>query len=89
MVEFTLPPNSRVRPGKTHSAPAGAAKPRRFKVYRWEPDGDENPRVDTYEIDVADCGPMFSTRSSRSRARSIRRSPSGAPAARGSAALAP
>ncbi len=59
MVEFTLPPNSRVRPGKTHSAPAGAAKPRRFKVYRWEPDGDENPRVDTYEIDVADCGPMI------------------------------
>jgi len=59
MVEFTLPPNSRVRPGKTHSAPAGAAKPRRFKVYRWQPDGDENPRVDTYEIDVADCGPMI------------------------------
>ncbi len=59
MVEFTLPPNSRVRPGKTHSAPAGAAKPRRFKIYRWEPDSGENPRVDTYEIDLAECGPMI------------------------------
>ncbi len=58
MVEFTLPPNSRVRPGETHSAPSGAAKPRRFKIYRWEPDGDENPRLDSYEIDVDDCGPM-------------------------------
>ena len=31
---------------------------RTFKVYRWSPDGDANPRVDTYEVDTADCGPM-------------------------------
>ena len=34
MVEFTLPANSKVRPGKTYPAPAGAANVKRFKVYR-------------------------------------------------------
>ncbi|HUY68939.1 MAG TPA: succinate dehydrogenase iron-sulfur subunit, partial [Alphaproteobacteria bacterium] len=28
-----------------------------FKVYRWSP-GDENPRLDEYEIDLDKCGPM-------------------------------
>ena len=58
MVEFTLPANSKVGPGKTHAAPAGAANVKRFKVYRWEPDSGDNPRVDIFEIDVDDCGPM-------------------------------
>ncbi len=58
MVQFTLPPNSRVRPGKTHPAPKDAGKPREFKIYRWSPDGDEGPRVDSFTIDLADCGPM-------------------------------
>ncbi|HYM32342.1 MAG TPA: 2Fe-2S iron-sulfur cluster-binding protein, partial [Candidatus Cybelea sp.] len=58
MVEFTLPRNSKVGTGKTWSAPAGAKKPRRFHVYRWNPDDKQNPRVDTYEVDMAACGPM-------------------------------
>ena len=58
MVEFALPRNSRVRPGRTHEAPPGAKKPRAFKVYRWDPESGENPRLDAYEIDLADCGPM-------------------------------
>ena len=58
MVEFLLPANSKIGPGKTHAAPAGAANVKRFKVYRWEPDSGENPRVDTFEIDRDDCGPM-------------------------------
>jgi succinate dehydrogenase / fumarate reductase iron-sulfur subunit len=58
MVEFTLPKNSRVQPGKTHAARPGAKEPRRFHVYRWNPDEGGSPRLDSYEIDMAECGPM-------------------------------
>ncbi len=58
MVEFRLPPNSRYTKGKSHPAPAGAAKPRRFDIYRYDPDKGDNPRVDSYDIDQATCGPM-------------------------------
>ena len=58
MVEFALPKNSKVRTGKTHPVPEGARNPRRFKVYRWSPDDGENPRLDTYEVDLDACGPM-------------------------------
>jgi succinate dehydrogenase / fumarate reductase, iron-sulfur subunit len=58
MVEFTLPKNSKVKAGKTHKAPAGAKRVRKFQVYRWDPDSGENPRTDTYEVDMDTCGPM-------------------------------
>jgi succinate dehydrogenase / fumarate reductase, iron-sulfur subunit len=58
MAEFTLPKNSKVHKGRRHAAPAGAKRVREFKVYRWSPDDDENPRTDTYEIDLDACGPM-------------------------------
>ncbi len=58
MVEFLLPKNSRVQKGESHPAAAGAKNPRRFKVYRWNPDDGRNPRLDTYELDLDDCGPM-------------------------------
>ncbi len=58
MVEFALPANSKITKGETFAAPTGAAKIRRFNVYRWDPDDDRNPRVDTYEVDLEKCGPM-------------------------------
>ncbi len=58
MVEFALPANSKVRPGKVHEAPANAKRPRTFKIYRYNPDVNENPRLDTYTLDLDDCGPM-------------------------------
>ena len=58
MVEFALPKNSKIKPGKEWPKPAGATNVRAFKVYRWTPDDDENPRVDTYWIDMDKCGPM-------------------------------
>ena len=58
MVEFTLPANSKVREGKTFAAPAGAKRVKSFKIYRWDPDRRENPRLDIYEIDLDACGPM-------------------------------
>ncbi len=57
MVEFTLPKNSVVKKGKTYKA-EGATNVRNVQVYRWDPDSGENPRIDTYEIDMDNCGPM-------------------------------
>ncbi len=57
MAEFRLPPNSRVQEGQTHKA-SGATNVKTFKVYRWNPDDGNNPRVDTYEVDLDECGPM-------------------------------
>jgi succinate dehydrogenase / fumarate reductase iron-sulfur subunit len=58
MVEFALPANSKVGVGKTVKAAAGAKRVKNFKVYRWNPDDGQNPRVDTYEVDLDSCGPM-------------------------------
>jgi succinate dehydrogenase / fumarate reductase iron-sulfur subunit len=58
MAEFSLPANSKIVAGKTWSAPPGAKRIRRFKIYRWDPDAGGNPRLDAYEIDLDSCGPM-------------------------------
>ncbi|GBQ65633.1 succinate dehydrogenase iron-sulfur subunit [Ameyamaea chiangmaiensis NBRC 103196] len=58
MVEFTLPRNSKVGKGKTYPAPAGATNVKAFGIYRWSPDDDSNPVVDTYELDLDKMGPM-------------------------------
>ena len=59
MAQFNLPPNSRVQKGKTFAAPAGAKNVRRFEIYRYDPDSGENPRMDKFDIDLAECGPMI------------------------------
>ena len=58
MVEFTLPANSRVHTGKTFKAAAGGTRVKSFTIYRYDPDSSENPRLDTYEVDLDKCGPM-------------------------------
>jgi succinate dehydrogenase / fumarate reductase iron-sulfur subunit len=59
MVEFVLPRNSRVaKEGKTFKAAKDAKRVRNFKVYRWDPEGEGNPRLDSYEVDLDKCGPM-------------------------------
>ena len=58
MTEFRLPPNSRIRKGISHKAPAGATDVRTFRIYRYDPTSGENPRVDTFELDAKDCGKM-------------------------------
>ncbi|MEM7020969.1 MAG: succinate dehydrogenase iron-sulfur subunit, partial [Pseudomonadota bacterium] len=58
MVEIALPKGSRVEAGTTHRAPDGAKRVRRFQVYRYDPEGERNPRLDVFEIDLDDCGPM-------------------------------
>ena len=59
MAEFTLPKNSKITStGKTHPAPAGAKRVKKFKIYRYDPDSGQNPRYDNFEIDLDECGPM-------------------------------
>ena len=63
MAEFKLPANSIVRIGKTFSAKNNNAvgnvkNTRNFIVYRYDPASGENPRTDTYEVDMDNCGPM-------------------------------
>lgn len=57
MAQFILPPNSRVKKGK-HFKADDAKNVRKFVVYRYDPDSGENPRIDTYDIDMDKCGPM-------------------------------
>ena len=56
---FKTPPASRIEPGKTWPAPPKATRTKTLRVYRYEPESGRNPRIDTFEIDLDDCGPML------------------------------
>ena len=58
MVEFRLPKNSRVEEGKVHKSSSTSKRLKDFKVYRWDPETPDNPRLDTYQVDLDQCGPM-------------------------------
>ena len=59
MAQFRLPKNARVTKGRRHNDGTGMQRPQVFEVYRWNPDDEEQPRVDEYTIDQATCGPML------------------------------
>jgi len=59
MAEFSLPANSKVRNnGRVFKAAPGTKNVRVFRIYRFDPELQENPRLDSYEIDMDGCGPM-------------------------------
>ncbi len=58
MVQFRLPKNSRVTEGRTWPRPEGAGRLKEFRIYRYDPESGDNPRIDTYYVDLDDCGPM-------------------------------
>lgn len=59
MAEFSLPANSKVGPGQRHDAAGDTARKRRtFRIYRYDPETGQNPRMDEYVIDLSKCGPM-------------------------------
>ena len=58
MVELALPRNSKITEGKKWPKPVNEENTREFRVYRWNPEDEKNPSIDTYFIDTADCGPM-------------------------------
>jgi len=63
MVQLRLPKGSEVKKGKEWPEARGndgkrASRTKRLKVYRYDPEKDETPRVDTYTVDLDSCGPM-------------------------------
>ena len=52
MVELRLPKNSRIKPGNIYKATSKSEKIKEFKIYRWNPEDEDNPRMDLYEIDL-------------------------------------
>jgi succinate dehydrogenase / fumarate reductase iron-sulfur subunit len=59
MIKFSLPLNSRVVKGRNWPAAEGSTNVRKFNIYRWDPDTTGQPRIDTYEVDMDNCGPML------------------------------
>lgn len=58
MAELRLPLNSRVQKGKTYPSLSTAKNPKKLRIYRYNPDSEELPRIDIFEIDLSGCGPM-------------------------------
>ena len=58
MAEFSLPKNSKVQEGKNFPYKGKSENKKVFNIYRWSPDDDKNPRMDTFTIDKDECGPM-------------------------------
>ncbi|HET7267305.1 MAG TPA: succinate dehydrogenase iron-sulfur subunit [Oleiagrimonas sp.] len=58
MAELRLPANSRVQKGQHHAHKGKAERLKTFRIYRYDPASDAKPRMDSYDIDLDDCGPM-------------------------------
>lgn len=59
MAEFTLPKNSKIKPGKKiDAAGKDARRTKKFQIYRYDPATGENPQMDEITIDLDNCGPM-------------------------------
>ncbi len=64
MKRFPLPRNfgvgraSRIERGRIWRAAAAAKRAKTFEIYRYDPDSGRNPRLDTFEVDLDQCGPM-------------------------------
>lgn len=59
MVELRLPKNSQVTEGREHKPLNPGKNTKTFKIYRYDPESGQNPRLDTYTIDLDQCGPML------------------------------
>ena len=55
MAQLNLPKNSEVKKGKYFIDKTGSKNLRKVNVYRWDPSTEENPRIDTYEVDMDNC----------------------------------
>lgn len=56
MADFVLPKNSVVKKGRNFTTTAKRKK--LFQIYRYNPDLNENPKLDSFEVDLETCGPM-------------------------------
>ena len=56
MVQFNLPENSKILKGNYFKDTTGSKNLKKINVYRWDPDKKENPKIDTFEVDITKCG---------------------------------
>lgn len=52
-------PTSRIEEGRVWPEPTNATRVKRLRIYRYDPDSDRAPHIDTYTIDRDKCGPML------------------------------
>jgi succinate dehydrogenase and fumarate reductase iron-sulfur protein len=57
MAEFILPKNSKIVKGKYYKDKTNSRNIKKVNVYRWDPEDGRNPRIDTFEVDMDNCGP--------------------------------
>ena len=58
MVELLLPKNSKIVEGKHYTEKGPKDNVKTFLIYRFDPDKSEQPRVDKYDVDLSNTGPM-------------------------------
>ena len=58
MIQAASAKRSKVKTGQKFPLHGGAARTKTFSVYRWDPERNEAPRLDEYEVDLDRCGPM-------------------------------
>ena len=56
MVQFSLPENSKILKGNYFKDKNGSKNIKKINIYRWDPEKNENPRIDTFEVDIQTCG---------------------------------
>ncbi|MCU7837378.1 MAG: succinate dehydrogenase iron-sulfur subunit [gamma proteobacterium symbiont of Taylorina sp.] len=59
MAEFTLPKNSKISQGKMIRCSEECTNSRMFHIYRYDPEKDDNPSLDSFELNMDNCGPMI------------------------------
>ena len=57
MAQFSLPQNSKIEVGNYFKDKTNSKNLRKINVYRWDPSTGKNPRIDTFEVDMDNCGP--------------------------------
>ena len=57
MVQFNLPKNSKILVGKYYKDQTNSKNLKKVNIYRWDPSDGKNPRIDTFEVDMENCGP--------------------------------
>ena len=55
MVQINLSESSKIKKGKYYKDKTGSKNLRKVNIYRWDPTSGENPRIDTYEVDMDSC----------------------------------
>jgi len=57
MVQFNLPQNSKILKGKYYEDKTNSSNLKKVNIYRWDPTDGNNPRIDTFEVEMDNCGP--------------------------------